>query len=125
MAPRPQRKSKSVDALKRCDNDPYVIAAVAKLFWNDRKVEKARSWFNRAVTLNPDVGDFWVWYYQFELQHGDEAKQRIVIERCEKAEPRHGEHWQSVAKAVENAHDTTKQILMKTLKKVASHAPPS
>eukprot|EP00854_Cymbomonas_tetramitiformis_P014314 gene14314-16926_t len=37
LAPRPQRKSKSVDALRRCDNDPFVIAAVAQLFWNDRK----------------------------------------------------------------------------------------
>jgi len=38
MAPRPQRKSKSVDALRRCDNDPHVINAVAQLFWHDRKV---------------------------------------------------------------------------------------
>eukprot|EP00959_Pyramimonas_sp_CCMP1952_P115382 2411807-Pyramimonas_sp.AAC.3 len=37
MAPQPQRKSKSVDALRRCDNDPHVIAAVAQLFWHDRK----------------------------------------------------------------------------------------
>ena len=39
MAPRPQRKSKSVDALRRCDNDPHVINAVAQLFWHDRKVQ--------------------------------------------------------------------------------------
>jgi pre-mRNA-processing factor 6 len=38
MAPRPQRKSKSVDALKRCDNDPRIIASIANLFWLDRKV---------------------------------------------------------------------------------------
>jgi len=42
-----------VDALKKCNDDPYVVAAVAGLFWADRKVDKARSWFNRAVTLNP------------------------------------------------------------------------
>jgi pre-mRNA-processing factor 6 len=40
MAPRPQRKSKSVDALRRCDNDPHVINAVAQLFWHDRKVQR-------------------------------------------------------------------------------------
>ena len=39
MAPRPQRRSKSLDALKRCNDDPYIIAAVAQLFWNDRKVQ--------------------------------------------------------------------------------------
>lgn len=42
MAPRPQRRSKSVDALKRCDNDPYIVAAVANLFWHDRKVRSRR-----------------------------------------------------------------------------------
>jgi pre-mRNA-processing factor 6 len=39
-----QQKSKSVDALKKCDNDPYVIVAVARLFDKDRKYEKARKW---------------------------------------------------------------------------------
>jgi pre-mRNA-processing factor 6 len=43
----------AVDALKKCNDDPFVVAAVAGLFWHDRKVDKARSWFNRAVTLNP------------------------------------------------------------------------
>ena len=56
MVPRPQRKSRSVDALKRCNDDPHVVAAVAALFWHDRKVDKARSWLNRAVTLNPGAG---------------------------------------------------------------------
>lgn len=43
----------AVDALKKCNDDPHVVAAVAGLFWSDRKVDKARSWLNRAVTLNP------------------------------------------------------------------------
>ena len=73
MAPRPQRKAKSVDALKRCDNDPRIIASIANLFWQDRKVDKARSWFNRACTIDPDFGDHWAAYYRFELQHGGDA----------------------------------------------------
>ena len=40
MAPRPQRKSKSSDALKRCNDDPHIIAAVATLFKNDGKVSR-------------------------------------------------------------------------------------
>ena len=35
-------QAKSVDALKKCENDPIVIATVAKLFWEDRKTDKAR-----------------------------------------------------------------------------------
>lgn len=38
MAPRPKKKQRSIDAIKRCDNEPHVVVAVAQLFWNDRKV---------------------------------------------------------------------------------------
>ena len=38
MAPRPARRARSVDALKRCNDDPHIIAAIAQLFWHDRKV---------------------------------------------------------------------------------------
>lgn len=115
MAPRPQRKSKSSDALKRSDQDPCVIAAVAKLFWQDRKVDKARSWFNRAVTLAPDIGDFWALYYKFELQHGSEDNQKDVLARCIAAEPKHGEKWTALSKAVENSHQPTDAILKKVV----------
>lgn len=115
MVPRPQRKTKSMDALKKCDHDPHVIAAVAKLFWHDRKVDKARTWLNRAVTLAPDIGDFWALYYKFELQHGAEENQKDVLKRCVAAEPKHGEKWQVISKAVENAHQPTESILKKVV----------
>lgn len=115
MAPRPQRKSKSMDALKKCEHDPHVIAAVAKLFWIDRKVDKARNWLNKAVTLAPDVGDFWAFLYKFELQHGTEENQKDVLKRCVAAEPKHGEKWQPVSKAVENSHQPTESILKKVV----------
>ena len=113
MAPRPQRKSKSVDALKRCDNDPYIIAAIAILFWHDRKLDKAQSWWNRAVTIAPDIGDHWASYYKFELQTSGEQAANAVAERCVQADPRHGENWQRIRKAVENWHAPTVEILKK------------
>ncbi|KAK1266547.1 hypothetical protein QJS04_geneDACA000519 [Acorus gramineus] len=115
MVPRPQRKSRSSDALKKCDHDPHVIAAVAKLFWHDRKVDKARSWLNRAVTLAPDIGDFWALYYKFELQHGTEDNQKDVLKRCVAAEPKHGELWTSISKAVENSHQLIEALLKKAV----------
>lgn len=115
MVPRPQRKSKSSDAIKRCDQDPHVIAAIAKLFWLDRKVDKARSWFNRAVTLAPDIGDFWALYYKFELQHGSDEQQKDVLKRCVGAEPKHGERWTAISKAVENSHQPVEAILKKVV----------
>ena len=76
---------KSLEALKRCDNDPHVITAVARRFWADRKYAKARKWFNRAITLDPNMGDAWVAYYAFELQQGTEVEQTEVLERCVQA----------------------------------------
>ena len=42
-----------------------MIVAVAKLFWKDKKYEKAKKWFERAIALDPLVGDSWAYYYKF------------------------------------------------------------
>lgn len=107
------RKQKSVDALKQCDNDPYVLVAVAKLFWADRKMDKARTWFNRAISLNADIGDSWAAYYRFELDHGDEQTQQLIVKRCTAADPHHGLFWPKILKAPENLRQPTEIILKK------------
>ncbi|KAJ4803427.1 Pre-mRNA-splicing factor 6 [Rhynchospora pubera] len=115
MLSRAQRKTKAMDALKKCPEDPYVIAAIAKLFWADRKVDKARNFYNRAVILGPDIGDHWALFYMFELQHGTEETQRIVLQNCASQEPKHGERWQAISKAVENSHLPVEAILKKVV----------
>eukprot|EP00198_Chlamydomonas_reinhardtii_P003302 XP_001692638.1 splicing factor, component of the U4/U6-U5 snRNP complex [Chlamydomonas reinhardtii] len=124
MAPRPARKTKATDALKRCDNDPHVVAAVAQLFWADRKVEKARSWFNRAVTLNPDIGDHWAQFYKFECQFGTPEQQADVSSRCAAAEPHHGERWCRVSKDTRNAHQPPEVLLRRTVADIDTLPPP-
>ncbi|KAI8890653.1 hypothetical protein K501DRAFT_236210, partial [Backusella circina FSU 941] len=111
MEARPQRKARSVDALKKCEHDPIVVTTVARLFWADRKIEKARNWFQKAVQIDPDQGDSFAWWYKFELQHGNPEQQQLVVKRCVLAEPRHGECWQSVAKDVDNIGKKTEEIL--------------
>merc|ERR1711920_998401 len=96
------QNAKSVDALKKCENDAHVIVAVAKLFWRDAKNAKARKWFNRAVTLNPRLGDAWGAYLAFELEHGTAHEQREVIRKCVDAEPNQGIDWNRVVKRVPN-----------------------
>ncbi|KAF7127972.1 hypothetical protein RHSIM_Rhsim11G0018300 [Rhododendron simsii] len=115
MVSRPQRRTRSMDAFKRCNHDPNVIAAIAKLFWHDRKVDKARNLLNRVVTIGPDVGNFWALFYKFELQHGTEETQTDLLKRCIAGEPKHGEKWQAVSKAVENSHQPTKALLKKVV----------
>ena len=72
--PRPTRKSRSADALRKAADDPLIICTVARLFWAERKIEKARDWFGRAVAANEQPsdtwGDIWAWWLKFERQHG-------------------------------------------------------
>merc|ERR1711933_10042 len=102
LEPKQGQNAKSVDALKKCENDAHVIVAVAKLFWRDGKNAKARKWFNRAVTLNPRLGDAWGAYLAFELEHGTAHEQREVIRKCVDAEPNQGIDWNRVVKRVPN-----------------------
>ncbi|XP_009108789.1 protein STABILIZED1 [Brassica rapa] len=115
MAPQcPLPKMKIKDALKKnCVKEGYVTASVAKIFWRERKVDKARKYFERTVKLNPDNGDFWALYYKFEVQHGSEERQKEVLNRCVVSEPKHGEKWQAVSKALENSHQSVEVILKK------------
>lgn len=110
-APRVEQKSKSADAIKRCPEDPYVIAAVASLFASERKNDKARKWFDRAVILNPDLGDSWVRYYAFEMEAGTPALLEKVVEKCAAADPKHGDLWAGVKKAMENRGKSVADLL--------------
>lgn len=67
---RQARRGKSLDAMKKVGEDPYILCTVARLFWAERKVEKARTWFVRSVKSNKDIGDTWAWWLKFELEHG-------------------------------------------------------
>lgn len=97
-APRPARRSKSVDALKRCNDDPAVLAAVASLFAADHKGDKARAWYARATKLAPGVGDYWASWYAFELAQGTPAAAASVLQAAVTAAPRHGERWTKFSK---------------------------
>jgi pre-mRNA-processing factor 6 len=110
-APRVAQKGRSASAIKRNPESPLVIAAVAALFATDKKIAKARKWFERAVLLDPDVGDSWAKYYAFERQHGTSQQQLLVKERCVRAEPNHGEVWQSTNKDMANRHKTVEEGL--------------
>lgn len=111
LEPRTQRKPRSLEAIKKVDSDPILFVAVARIFWVDRKLEKAQNWFEKALVLDSDQGDSWAWYYKFLLQHGTEEKRLDVVTKCVLNEPRHGEVWQKVAKDPKNARKKTEEIL--------------
>lgn len=78
--PRPTRKARSADALRKAGNDPWVLCSVARLFWAERKIEQARRWFDRAVAASERPsdtwGDIWAWWLKFERQHGTKVRAR-------------------------------------------------
>ncbi|EPS31237.1 Pre-mRNA-splicing factor prp1 [Penicillium oxalicum] len=111
LEPRASRKARSLEAIKKVENDPILFITVARIFWGERRLEKAMTWFEKAIVADSDYGDGWAWYYKFLLQHGTEEKRADVISKCVITEPKHGEIWQSIAKDPRNASKSTEEIL--------------
>ncbi|KAJ5545128.1 MRNA splicing factor (Prp1/Zer1) [Penicillium sp. DV-2018c] len=111
LEPRSQRKARSLEAIKKVENDPILFITVARIFWGERRLEKAMTWFEKAIVADSDYGDGWAWYYKFLMQHGTEEKRSDVVSKCVSMEPKHGEIWQSIAKDPANAYKTTEEIL--------------
>ncbi|KAI1501486.1 pre-mRNA splicing factor [Biscogniauxia marginata] len=111
LTARPQRKPRALEAIKEVDNDPTLLVAVARIFWGERRLEKAQSWFEKALVRDSDLGDSWAWYYKFLLEHGTEEKREEVVSKCIGVEPRHGEVWQAVAKNPRNAGKGVEEVL--------------
>lgn len=111
LQPRTQRKPLSLEAIKQVDNDPVLFVTVARIFWGERKLEKANSWFEKAIVLDSDIGDTWAWYLKFLGQHGTDEKREEVISRCVAVEPKHGEVWQRVRKDPKNATLSIEDVL--------------
>ncbi|KAF9733139.1 hypothetical protein PMIN03_010442 [Paraphaeosphaeria minitans] len=108
---RTQRKPRALEAIKKVEKDPQLFIVVARIFWAERRLDKAATWFTKALVLDPDFGDGWVWYWKFLEQHGTEEKKTEVIERCIGSEPRHGETWQSVRKDPKNFRKGVGEVL--------------
>jgi pre-mRNA-processing factor 6 len=111
LEPRAQRKARSLEAIKKVENDPILFITVARIFWGERRLDKAMTWFEKAIVADSDYGDGWAWYYKFLMQHGTEEKRSDVVSKCMSMEPKHGEIWQSIAKDPANAYRSTEEIL--------------
>ncbi|KAF3045187.1 hypothetical protein E8E12_010484 [Didymella heteroderae] len=111
LEPRTQRKPRALEAIKKVEKDPQLFVVVARIFWSERRLDKAATWFTKAVVLDPDYGDGWVWYYKFLEQHGTEEKKQEVLSKAAMAEPKHGEIWQGVNKDPKNARLGVEEVL--------------
>ena len=114
-APRPLRKGKMADALKRLNSDAHVFAAIAQMFASDRKYDLARRYFVRATTLDSSIGDSWALFYKLECAQGTPEGAAAVLEAMKKADPHHGERWCRVSKDPGSAHQPLEVLLKKTI----------
>lgn len=108
---RPSRKTKAADALKKTNDDARVLNLIARLFWNEGKVESARKWFERCSQSDSDWGDGWAWWLKFEQQDGSQQNINVVQERCKRAQPKHGDIWQRIAKDWQHPKRTIEEVL--------------
>ncbi|KAF2730872.1 hypothetical protein EJ04DRAFT_514942 [Polyplosphaeria fusca] len=99
---RTQRKPRALEAVKTIENSPEIFVTIARVFWAERRLEKAASWFTRACNTDADYGDAWVWYYKYLEQHGTEEKRQDLLNKAVAADPHHGETWQHVRKDPKN-----------------------
>jgi len=111
LEPRTHRKARALEAIKKVENDALLFVTVARIFWAERKLDKAATWFTKALVLDPDFGDAWVWYWRFLEQHGTEEKKGEVLAKAAMAEPRHGELWQRVRKDPRFARESVEGVL--------------
>jgi pre-mRNA-processing factor 6 len=119
------RKSKSIDALKKCDSDPYVLAAAANLLAAENAVEKARMWYDRAVSADADNGDIWALFYLFESRLDGGVgiflmkNLEELLARYHEADPKHGIVFPSIAKDARNWKKSKKELLELAAAKLA------
>ncbi|XVE49893.1 hypothetical protein DITRI_Ditri01bG0118600 [Diplodiscus trichospermus] len=84
-------------------------------------IAMARAVLTLARKKNPQQPELWLAAILAESRHGYMKEEDILmaLQECPNggvaAEPKHGEKWQAVSKAVENHHQPTEAILKKVV----------
>jgi pre-mRNA-processing factor 6 len=78
---------------------------------SEQRLEKTKTWFQKAIVLDPDCGDAYVQHYKFLAQHGTDEEREELGNKMVVDGPRHGEVWQSVRKDVKNVRMSGEELL--------------
>ena len=108
------KKAKIADALEKSPDCPYLLLTVAKIFQFERKFEKARGWYEKALFKGSWLGDVWVFYYNMELKIGEIEKAEKILERSKNFEIRKGEIWKLF-----RSKDSNQEIIIKAANTIA------
>lgn len=111
LEPPAARKARAADALRRCPEDALVALALARVFWEENLAsEKTQTWIERAVALNPMLGDAHAYAALYERNlislsapsdsnTMENSTPGAALQRCCEAEPKYGELWISISKS--------------------------
>lgn len=102
LEPKARQRAKSVDALRKCDQNPFVLLQIGKLFWRERKLEKARDWLKRAIKADSLFGDAYATLHAFERCQEHDAAVEQVENDAQSVVPRYGDLWIKIRKGLGN-----------------------
>ena len=97
MEPRPTRKSKITEALRRCGNQPILFVALGQMMELEHNLTSAKEYYEKSIALDEQCGDAWAAYIRFTRKYypDDVAS---VSEQCFQIEPKNGLYWKPFRK---------------------------
>ncbi|EAR98979.1 Pre-mRNA splicing factor, putative (macronuclear) [Tetrahymena thermophila SB210] len=114
LEPKATRKKKTSEALEKCRQDPYVNVSVAKLFWKERKMDKARKWIEKSTFERPEIMDSWAALYLLVLEtEGRQQADEVLIKVKQLDVHREGRLYQKIKKSDDGWRYSFDQIFIK------------
>lgn len=89
-----------------CVDNPQVYLSTAKVFLREAKIEKAKRWLEKALYIEPRLGDAWAYLYLIEKE---------VLPHCVEKKPKLGYLWRE-AKQNNNLKYDYERILQEAAK---------
>lgn len=107
------RKNAYLDALKQTGNSPEILLGIGVFFWVEGKFPKAKSWFDRAVSSDPQYGDALAWSFYFAQKNNLEKELSELVDKVKEEfdDIIKGECWNSVVKDPKNLGRQPAEIL--------------
>jgi pre-mRNA-processing factor 6 len=95
MADPKVKKTKIAEALEKSSNCPYLLLSVAEVFQSDRKFEKSRTWYQKALNKGNWLGDIWIKYYSMEKLLKEDQKAEAILSKSLDVKIHKGKLWKA------------------------------
>ena len=97
--------------MNNCPNNPYIVLHISLLMWKDAKINKSRKWFQRAIQIEPKLGNTWGTYFAFEIENGTQEMRESLIKNFDKCQPNLGYNWNKIVKRIDLWKASSSQVI--------------